>query len=128
MMRLLGGSGGRGGDVRFKLYLSLLWGSPAVRDGEHDTLWPATDWAQLLGLPHYATKGRHRIYESIDWLHDHGFIKKVPRPGMEPRLVILNDAGDGSPYSVPSADAETGARPPTGSSRRTGGSKGGSQH
>src|SRR5688572_19748264 len=49
LARLLRGSGGRGGAVRLKLYLTMLW----LARGRQDPVfaYPAQQYAALLGLP-----------------------------------------------------------------------------
>ncbi|WP_420437350.1 hypothetical protein [Candidatus Poriferisodalis sp.] len=108
MMTMLGSGGGRGGDVRLKLYLSLLWASPG---GAHDTEFVATDWARLLGLPQYSTNGKRRVYEALNWLAARGFIDKQERPGLPSTVVILHESGSGEPYSKPSSQAAKGGKP-----------------
>ena len=78
MMRMLG-SGGRGGDVRLKLYLSMLWASPG---GDHDTDFDAASWAQLLGLHRWSTNGKRRIYEAAEWLRSR--VRREDRPSRSP--------------------------------------------
>lgn len=109
MMAMLGSGGGRGGDVRLKLYLSLLWASPG---GKHDTDFLATDWAQLLGLPRYSTNGKRRVYEALNWLAAHRFIEKQERPGLPSTVMVLHESGLGKPYSKPSTGTAKGG-PPT---------------
>ncbi|MCY4516292.1 MAG: hypothetical protein OXB99_03535 [Acidimicrobiaceae bacterium] len=108
MMTMLGSGGGRGGDVRLKLYLSLLWASPG---GEHDTEFVATDWARLLGLPRYSTNGKRRVYEALNWLTVYSFIEKQKRPGLPSTVVILHESGSGEPYSKPSSHTAKGGKP-----------------
>lgn len=108
MMAMLGSGGGRGGDVRLKLYLSLLWASPG---GRHDTDFLAADWAQLLGLPRFSTKGKRRVYEALNWLAAHRFIEKQERPGLPSRIVVLHESGSGVAYSKPSSQAPKGGEP-----------------
>ena len=108
MMAMLGSGGGRGGDVRLKLYLSLLWASPG---GKHDTEFMATDWAQLLGLPRYSTNGKRRVYEALNWLAAHRFIHKQERPGLPSIVVVLHESGLGKPYTKPSSRAVKGEAP-----------------
>ena len=108
MMAMLGSGGGRGGDVRLKLYLSLLWASPG---GQHDTDFVATDWAQLLGLPRYSTKGKRRVYEALSWLASHRFIEKQERPGLPSIVTVLHESGSGVAYTKPSATTARGGEP-----------------
>jgi hypothetical protein len=108
MMRMLGSGGGRGGEVRLKLYLSLLWASPG---GDHNTVFNAADWAQLLGLAKYSTNGKRRILEALDWLDEAGFVDKQSQPGKASTVVVLHESGDGTAYSIPSKGAPTGGAP-----------------
>ncbi|MCQ3809622.1 MAG: hypothetical protein KTV68_03615 [Acidimicrobiia bacterium] len=108
MMLMLGSGGGRGGDVRLKLYLSLLWASPG---GKHDTEFVATDWAQLLGLPRYSTNGKRRVYEALSWLATHRFIEKQERPGRPSTVIVLHESGLGAPYAKPSSRTAKGKAP-----------------
>ena len=108
MMTMLGSGGGRGGDVRLKLYLSLLWASPG---GKHDTEFVATDWAQLLGLPRYSTNGKRRVYEALNWLAAHRFIEKQERPGRPSTVMVLHESGQGAPYTKPSSRTAKGGAP-----------------
>lgn len=108
MMEMLGSGGGRGGDVRLKLYLSLIWASPG---GKHDTAFVATDWAQLLGLPQYSTNGKRRVYEALSWLATHRFIEKQERPGRPSTVTVLHESGLGDPYTKPSSRPVKGSAP-----------------
>lgn len=108
MMAMLGSGGGRGGGVRLKLYLSLLWASPG---GDHDTKFEATDWARLMGLPRYSTNGKRRVYEALNWLADHNFIEKHGRPGLPSTVVVLDESGSGASYTKPSSLSSKGGEP-----------------
>ena len=108
MMAMLGSGGGRGGDVRLKLYLSLLWASSG---GKHGTEFVATDWARLLGLPRYSTNGKRRVYEALSWLAAHRFIDKHERRGLPSTVVILHESGTGATYSKPSSPTAKGGKP-----------------
>lgn len=107
---ILGAGGGRGGEVRFKLYLSLVWASPG---GGHTTEFAGAEWAQLLGLPKYSTTGKRRIYDALDWLVDNRFIEREKTRGTVSELTILHDDGTGTQYSNPTSEAlaGTGGRP-----------------
>ncbi len=105
---LNGDSGGRGGEVRLKLYLSLLWASPG---GDHDTDFGAVDWAQLLGLPQYSTNGKRRIYQALQWLEDHQFVARHQRPGKPAVVTVLHESGTRTPYTKPSDGPESGGVP-----------------
>lgn len=99
-VRVLGNS-----DVRFPLYVSLLWASPG---GDHDTAFSAGNWAMLLGLSDFARTGKRRIHRAISELADLGFVH-VDRNGSRPvRVTLLREDGSGEPYSKPSKSAKAG--------------------
>lgn len=108
MMQILGSGGGRGGDLRLKLYLSLLWTSPG---GDNDTQFDAYSWSRLFGLEKPATNGKRRILASLNWLEDRRFVRKERRPGKATVVTILDERGDGSPYSSPVKLGQTGGEP-----------------
>jgi hypothetical protein len=91
--------GGRGGMVRLKLYLAILW---IASGGDHTVTHPARAWAQLLGLDDPATNGARRVTDAIAWLEDHHLIRATRRRGQPPELVPLDESGTGKTYKVPS--------------------------
>ncbi|GAB3866285.1 hypothetical protein GCM10029963_78450 [Micromonospora andamanensis] len=91
--------GGRGGVVRVKLYLSLLWVCAAA---PYQASYPARAWAALLGLPDYETKGVRRIHEATRDLMDHQFIVAQDRGGQPSLLTLLDESGAGEIYLPPS--------------------------
>ncbi|WP_433233871.1 hypothetical protein ACQP2H_31860 (plasmid) [Micromonospora sp. CA-248260] len=91
--------GGRGGVVRLKLYLSLLWVCAAP---PYQASYPARAWAALFGLPHYETKGVRRIQEATRDLVDHHFISVQDRGGKPSLLTLLDESGSGEIYIPPS--------------------------
>jgi hypothetical protein len=99
LARILRGSGGRGGAVRLKLYLSLLW----LARGRTDPVfaYPAQQLAGLIGLPSPAGAGARRINESLSWLEEAGFVRLDRRPGDAARVHLLDDAGSGKKYVEP---------------------------
>jgi hypothetical protein len=92
--------GGRGGQVRLKLLLSLLWfqtdGTQAV-----PLAYPSQVWAELLDLHNPKDAGARRINEAQRWLENHGFITIEARPGRPNRVTVLNETGNGAPYEPP---------------------------
>ena len=98
MMRMLRSGGGRGGDVRLKLYVSLLWVSPG---GEHDTDFDAYSWAVLFGLSQPSRNGKRRILAALDWLEQNRFVSKERRPGKTTVVTVLHEDGSGTKYSKP---------------------------
>lgn len=93
--------GGRGGQVRLKLLLSILWFAAAP---PYDVTYPARAWAALLGLPDPEGRGARRVSEAFSWLESNRFIAVEVRPGHPSRITLLREVGDGSAYSVPGAD------------------------
>lgn len=92
-------------DVRLKLFLSLMWASPG---GQHDTAWPANEWAQLLGLDQSATNGRDRVQRELSWLRDHRFVSIKVNPGQPALVTLLDERGTGLKYTKPSAATDVG--------------------
>lgn len=92
--------GGRGGQVRLKLFLSFLWfqtdGARAVQLG-----YPAQVWAELLDLPDPKNAGARRINEAQRWLETNGFITVRAQPGHSNQITVLSEIGDGQPYTPP---------------------------
>ena len=92
--------GGRGGVVRAKLYLSLLW--MAVGEG-HSVTYPARTWATLLGLAEPSTRGARRVNEALAWLAEERFVEIQGGSGAPLTVGVKSERGDGSRYSVPGA-------------------------
>jgi hypothetical protein len=94
MARML--RGGRGGEVRLKLYLSLLWfgrNTSALR-----VAYPAQAWAELLDLANPATAGTRRIQDALRWLESQDFIRLERHRGEATAIHLLDDAGSGEQY------------------------------
>lgn len=105
--------GGRGGTVRLKLYLTMLW---IAGNAPHDVKFPARSWAELLDLPDPERKGDRRIRDGIDWLAAHEFIRVERQPGRPATLYLQREDGSGEPYTVLGAtekDKKTGKFPET---------------
>jgi len=95
--------GGQGGEVRLKLYLSLLWlgaRKPYAVEGK-----PASAWARLFGLPVPATNGAQRVAAAIDWLVENGFITAARQQGRPARLTPRLEDGTGA-YERPQPTEE----------------------
>lgn len=90
--------GGRGGAVRLKTYLSMLW---LAASPPHDVSYPARAWATLLDLPDPDVKGARRVNEAVKWLEEHRFLSVESVPGHPNRVTLLEESGQGSAYSVP---------------------------
>lgn len=118
MARIL--RGGRGGEVRLKLYLSLLW---FAAKPPHDVTIPAYNWAGLLGLPDHESNGARRISDALNWLDRHHFVTLNRQPGQVSKVTLLREDGSGSPYEIPgkvgaSASRITGVPFPTRKNRK----------
>lgn len=99
--------GGRGGDVRLKLLLSLLWVAGGGSDQRHSTnAYPARAWAGLLDLPEPEGNGQRRIRDAIGWLEEEGFVRTMRAPGRPMALQLMREDGSGRPYSDPAAAAK----------------------
>lgn len=92
--------GGRGGNVRLRLYVSLLW---FAANPPYDVTYPARAWASLLDLPDPGGAGARRVSDAIAWLSAHQFIDVQLVPGSPSRVVLLNELGTGRGYEVPGA-------------------------
>ena len=92
--------GGRGGQVRLKLYLSYLW---MQTDSTQPVplAFPSQAWADLLGLSTSTDAGARRINEAQRWLERHGFITVEARPGHANRITVLEESGNGHRYTPP---------------------------
>jgi hypothetical protein len=98
--------GGRGGDVRLKLLLSLLWVAGGGTDDRHKTkAYPARAWAGLLDLPEPDTNGQRRIRDAIQWLEDKDFIRSERQPGRPMAIQLLLEDGSGKSYFDPAEHA-----------------------
>jgi hypothetical protein len=92
--------GGQGGEVRLKLYLSMLWF--AVRP-PHETAYPARGWASLLDLPEPETNGARRVSAAIEWLDENHFVHVERHPGTPSVVYLLDERGNGNAYTLPYA-------------------------
>lgn len=89
------GGGGRGGQLRAKLYLSLLW---ICAKQPYDVARPARAWAALLGLPEHETRGVRRVHQAFKDLEERGFVTVEDRIGFPSRVTLLSDSGDRTPF------------------------------
>jgi len=97
--------GGRGGEVRLKLYLCL---SLLATAHPYDIGKPIRSswWAEALGLPDPETAGARRISDALDWLDRHKLIRLVRRPGRPSTVVLLDPRGGGGAYRTTSEAKE----------------------
>ena len=99
--------GGRGGQLRVKLYISLLWLCSAA---PYEASLPARAWAALLGLADPEGRGVRRIHEAIRDLHERKLITVRDRGGMPSVLGLLDENATGEPYTPPSTTYTTLSR------------------
>jgi len=90
--------GGRGGEVKVKVLLSILWTATAapysVRRG-------ARVWAALIGLPDPDGKGAARVNDALRTLTEKKFLKSDRRPGKTAQLTLLSELQTGAEYTHP---------------------------
>lgn len=91
---------GRASDVRVGLYLTFLWF--AARE-PFDLAYPARAWATLLGLDDPAGAGTRRVRQAMNVLAKEKLIEIRARPGQPSRIFLLDESGEGRPYSLPGA-------------------------
>ena len=107
LARLLSGSaaggGGRGGQLRVKLYVSLLW---VCAKKPHDVARPARAWAALLGLPDPEGRGVRRVQQTFRELEERQLVRLEDRGGLPTRVFVLSEKGDGRAYH-PAPDAHS---------------------
>jgi hypothetical protein len=84
--------GGQGGEVRLKLYLTLVWLGVRTPWAVQDV--PYSAWAQLFGLPQPETNGAHRIGDAVTWLEKHGFVVADRQQGRTTYLAPRRETGD----------------------------------
>ncbi|MBL7491556.1 hypothetical protein I6A60_39150 [Frankia sp. AgB1.9] len=90
------GPGGRGGEVRLKLYLCLtLLATRSPYDIHGVNPWA---WARALGLRDPDKAGTRRINDALDWLRDAHFIELERHSDGKPTVMLLSPAGDGGRY------------------------------
>ena len=92
--------GGRGGEVRLKLYLTITM--MATRD-PFDLRRSRTPqaWARLLALPQPTEQGARRISASLSWLETADLVKLTPRKGSTPAIQLLHPVHEKRPYTRP---------------------------
>lgn len=90
--------GGRGGEVKLKLLLSMLW---IGAKEPYDVTQPARVWAELIGLDEPSTKGAARVNAAARRLVEGKFLTVEKRPGQPSRLFLQNELGTGITYTHP---------------------------
>lgn len=95
-----GPGGGRGGQSRLALYLSLLW----VASGkDHSSQRPANFWAGLLGLPDPDDAGSRVVRSAWKELEVRQLVTLAggTYDGDVPTVTLLREDGSGAPYTIP---------------------------
>lgn len=95
--------GGRGGEVRLKLLLGLLWAAGGGDERHMTNAYPARAWATLLDLPDPEGNGQRRIRDATQWLEAHGFIRAHRQAGKPTVFEIRREDGSGLAYTDPAA-------------------------
>ena len=90
--------GGRGGEVRLKLFLSMQL---IAVQAPHNIVRRPASWASLLALPDPGVGGARRINDAIKWLGANKLIRLEPKQGGPAEVFLLSQLGDGQPYSRP---------------------------
>jgi hypothetical protein len=88
--------GGRGGEVRLKLYLTMIL--IAVRAPHKIENVPAGVWAAMLDLDDPDGLGARRISDALQWLAKERFIERVSRRGSPPTVTLRSALGDGMAF------------------------------
>lgn len=90
--------GGRGGEVKLKLLISMLW---VAGKEPYDVSQPARVWAELIGLDEPDTKGAARVNAAARRLVEGNFLAAEKSPGNPSRLFLREETGTGAKYSHP---------------------------
>lgn len=98
--------GGRGGEVRLKLLLTLLWVAGGGDERHATRAWPARAWAALLDLDDPEGRGQRRVRDAIGWLEREGFLRTDRHPGRPMSLQLLMEDGSGEAYFDPAPAAK----------------------
>ncbi|GHH35791.1 hypothetical protein GCM10017774_21570 [Lentzea cavernae] len=91
--------GGRGGEVRLKLYLSLTLIAVKAPYGVRQMA--GRSWASALALPAPESRGARRIGDALNWLCAEKLIALERDPARPPRIAMLSPVGDGTAYERP---------------------------
>lgn len=100
--------GGRGGEVKIQLLLSMIW---VAAKAPYDVTFPSRVWAGLLGLEEPERGGAARVNAAIRRLVESDYVEKVQRPGMPSRVMLLEETGSGQSYTHPGSHWDTNNTP-----------------
>lgn len=84
--------GGRGGETNLKVYLTVRM---IATSAPHDTKLPAKELATMLDFPDPEGAGARRVTAAIRRLETAKLIKREVRPGLTPKVVVLDPTGTG---------------------------------
>lgn len=92
--------GGRGGEVRLKLYLTacLIAAAPPF---EYSRPSPAARWAEALSLPSPTKSGARRVSDAFTWLAEHKYLDVDRGRGRPPAFTLLSQSLNGKEYVKP---------------------------
>lgn len=93
--------GGQGGEVRTKLYLTMLLLAVRQPFDIKDPI-PARFWATALGIADPEHNGARRVSDAITWLARHKFLETERRQGTPGAIRLLSHDLTGAPYERPS--------------------------
>jgi len=86
--------GGQGGEVRLKLYLTLLLLATKSPYKIKRSV-PARVWAEAIGLRDPDGSGKRRVADALNWLDEKGFIQLERHAGEPPYIQLLNAESGG---------------------------------
>lgn len=92
--------GGQGGEVRLKLYLTMLMLAVRQPFDIREPV-PARSWAAALGIPDPEHRGARRVGDAITWLAEHKFLETERRQGAPGAVRLLHVDLSGRPYVRP---------------------------
>lgn len=92
--------GGQGGEVRLKLYLTMLLLAVRPPFDIREPV-PARSWATALGIPDPEHRGARRVGDAITWLAEHNFLETERRQGTPGAVRLLHTDLSGHPYVRP---------------------------
>jgi hypothetical protein len=88
--------GGRGGEVRLKVYLTMIL--IAARHPHYIENVPARAWAETLNLDDPVGLGARRISDALRWLDEHRFVSVTSHRGVPPTVQLRSALGDGAAF------------------------------
>jgi hypothetical protein len=94
--------GSKGGALRIRLYLALLW-MAGGGDGRHSVTFPARAFAELLDLPDPSGRGERRVREALKLFQKQKLLRVEAQPGRPSTLYLLQEDACGTPYTRPGA-------------------------